>query len=141
MPDLDQSNDFFLKHIDLVQSIVARMASNSFLIRGWSVTILSGIFALASKTDAHSLLPIAFVPLIAFWLLDGFYLSQERRFRKLYSAVLSKDTSIPSLSLDASSACGDRMMWPKALVSRTVATFHGVLTLSLVLVMIYFRHH
>jgi hypothetical protein len=141
MADADQSNDFFVKHIDLIQSIVARMSTNSFLVRGWSVTILSGIFALASKNDAHALLPIAFVPLLAFWLLDGFYLSQERRFRQLYAAVLANDNRVSSLSLDASLVCEDRLMWPKALFSRTIATLHGVLAVSLLLVMIYFRNH
>lgn len=33
-----------LKHIDIVQSTITRMAQNSFSIKGWTITILVGLF-------------------------------------------------------------------------------------------------
>lgn len=33
-----------LKHIDIVQSTITRMAQNSFAIKGWTITILVGLF-------------------------------------------------------------------------------------------------
>jgi hypothetical protein len=38
-----------LKHLEFVQVAVSRMAGNSFLLRGWSVTLAAGLFALAAK--------------------------------------------------------------------------------------------
>jgi len=29
------------KHLELIQGVITRMAGNSFLIRGWSVTLVS----------------------------------------------------------------------------------------------------
>ena len=37
------------KYMDLVQGVINRMASNSFALKGWAVTLVAGIFALASK--------------------------------------------------------------------------------------------
>jgi len=32
------------KHLELIQAVITRMAGNSFLIRGWSVTLVSALF-------------------------------------------------------------------------------------------------
>ena len=37
------------KHLEFIQSVIARMNSNSFLIKGWSITLVSALFALAAK--------------------------------------------------------------------------------------------
>lgn len=38
-----------IKHLELIQVIITRMAGNSFMLKGWAVTLVSGIFVLASK--------------------------------------------------------------------------------------------
>ena len=43
-----------LKHLEMIQGIINRMASNSFALKGWSVTLVAGIFALSSK-DANEI--------------------------------------------------------------------------------------
>ena len=37
------------KHVELVQSVIDQMAGNSFLLKGWSVTPVAGLFALAAS--------------------------------------------------------------------------------------------
>ena len=37
-------NEIKSKHIDLAQSIITRMAQNSFVIKGWMITIVVGLF-------------------------------------------------------------------------------------------------
>ncbi len=37
------------KHLELVQGVVNRMASNLFMLKGWAVTLVAGIFDLAGK--------------------------------------------------------------------------------------------
>ena len=37
------------KHLELVQGVINRMAGNSFMLKGWAVTLVAGIFALAGK--------------------------------------------------------------------------------------------
>jgi hypothetical protein len=46
-----------LKHLELVQGVINRMAGNSFILKGWSVTLTSALFALAAK-DANPFLSI-----------------------------------------------------------------------------------
>lgn len=38
-----------LKHLEMIQAVINRMANNSFMLKGWTVTLVAGIFALASK--------------------------------------------------------------------------------------------
>ncbi len=84
------------KHLDYIQSNIARMNNCSFQMKGWSVAILSALLAIfassfetigeARKGNTLFLL-IGFVPLIVFWFLDSYYLQQERKFRGVYNDV------------------------------------------------------
>ena len=50
-----------VEHLELIQKVINRMANNSFLLEGWAVTLVAGIFALSSKDgvlDIRYLLPI-----------------------------------------------------------------------------------
>ncbi len=75
------------KYMDLVQGVINRMASNSFALKGWAVTLVAGIFALASKDADKCYFIIAYIPIIVFWGLDTYYLWQERLYRALYNKV------------------------------------------------------
>ncbi|EHO80773.1 hypothetical protein [Fusobacterium ulcerans] len=63
------------------------MANNSFLLKGWAVTLEAGIFALAAKDTNKLYFLIAYIPIIIFWGLDAYYLLQERLYRSLYEKV------------------------------------------------------
>lgn len=77
-------------HLNMIQGIINRMASNSFALKGWAVTLVAGIFALSSKDADKTYFLIAYVPIIIFWILDSYYLWQERLFRDLYNDVSKK---------------------------------------------------
>lgn len=78
------------KHMDYVQAIITRLANNSFLMKGWALTLSSALLGFAIAQDNPFLSLAALVPLLAFWLLDAYYLRQERAFRKMYSDVAGK---------------------------------------------------
>ena len=61
-----------IKHLEFIQSTITRMNQNSFWIKGWMITIVSALLA---------------VPTFIFWLLDAYYLQQERKFRGVYNDV------------------------------------------------------
>ena len=90
------------KHIDLVQSIITRMAQNSFVIKGWMITIVVGLFLFLQKDNLQNNFLIYLFPIIGFWLLDSYYLWQERLYRKLYGSVISnlKESSDLKLSVE-----------------------------------------
>ena len=76
-----------MKYLEMIQSIISRMASNSFSLKGWAITIVSGIFALSSKDADKFYSIVAYIPIIGFWGLDAYYLLQERLYRALYDKV------------------------------------------------------
>jgi hypothetical protein len=76
-----------LKHLEIVQQAITRMAGNSFFLKGWSVTLLSALLAIAVKDSLYLMIWIAFVPVSMFWILDGYFLRQERLYRKLWDHV------------------------------------------------------
>lgn len=97
--ELQMSTEEKLKHLDFVQAVITRMAQNSFMYKGWAVTILAGGIAV-SKDMTGQLFILALVPaLCAFWLLDSLYLRQERLFRHLYSNVVQDN--VPTFSMNA----------------------------------------
>jgi hypothetical protein len=90
------------KHIDLVQAIITRMAQNSFVIKGWMITIVVGLFLFLQNDNLQNNFLIYLFPIIGFWLLDSYYLWQERLYRKLYGSVISnlKESSDLKLSVE-----------------------------------------
>lgn len=126
-----------IKHLEMIQTIINRLASNSFFIKGWSVTIVSALFALAAKESNSQFVFISYIAVFMFWILDGYYLSQERRFRKLYDHVrenleMDSDYSMDTKKLDND----DYIMWSTSLLSKTFIIFHGILFLIVCFVML-----
>lgn len=84
-------NDNKLKHLEFIQNTITRMASNSFMLKGWCITIVSALIALSIKESDYRLYLAAFIPTIIFWILDSYYLWLEKVFRNLYKDVSKKE--------------------------------------------------
>ena len=80
-------NDSTIKHLELVQAVIARMADNSFKIKSWAVALVSAVLVVAERVAGWQYLFVALVPALVFWGLDAFYLRQEKLFRTLYDAI------------------------------------------------------
>lgn len=83
----NSSPDEKIKHLEFIQTIIARQAANSFLLKGWSITLVAGLFALAAKDANPRFVWLALLPTMGFGWLDAYYLHQERRFRLLFDWV------------------------------------------------------
>lgn len=78
------------KEIDLIQSCINRMAQNSFIVRGWAITLITFALALISKSvDLKLLCGILLVVAVCFWYLDAFFLKMERLYRWKYEWVIA----------------------------------------------------
>ncbi len=75
------------EHLKMIADIITRMASNSFQLKSWTVSLISAILIFADFKNQICFIWIAYIPIIVFWLLDAFYLQLERKYRKLYSLV------------------------------------------------------
>jgi len=76
-----------LKHLEFIQAAISRMAQNSFLFKGWAITVAAGLSAFGAANTKHALLTIALISTLLFWGLDGYYLWLERCFIRLYEKV------------------------------------------------------
>lgn len=110
------------KHLELIQTVISRMTGNSFLIRGWSVTLVSALFALAAKDANGAFAVISYFPCVLFWCLDAYYLSQERKFRSLYNSVRMATSTDFSMSTELTATTRDS--WASAFFSTTILFFH-----------------
>ena len=73
-----------IRHLEMIQEVISRMANNSFALKGWTVTLAAGIFALSGDAIGTNFW-FLFLPIIIFLGLDTFYLSKERSYRSLLS--------------------------------------------------------
>ena len=85
MLEKEQLEKFFIEEIKTIQDIIKRMALNSFMIKGWAITLV--VVTLLLKGNKYQIL-IAFIPLLVFWFLDAYFLWQERMYRELYKWVI-----------------------------------------------------
>ncbi len=132
--------DMKLKHLEFIQAVIGRMASNSFLLRGWSVTLAAALFALSAKDTNPKLLAIAYYPILIFWILDGYFLSQERLFRALYDKVRKLPESEIDFSMDTSEFYRGRSTWARSALSRTILIFYGTVLIVMLFVAHYLLH-
>lgn len=93
-----------IKNLEMIQAIITRMAQNSFMIKGWALTLVVAMFAFVPKT-AGLFVPIVIVPILLFALLDAYYLQLERRYRKLYDIVRNKEEERIDFELKITKEC------------------------------------
>jgi len=91
-----------IAHLGFVQTIISRMATNSFLLKGWSVTLVAAIFALSSKDSDKRYVIIAYLPIIVFWIYDAFFFQKEKLYRKLYKKISVGEVNSDEFTLDLS---------------------------------------
>lgn len=114
------------KHLEFIQTSINRMSGNLFLLKGWSVTLVAALFALAAKDTNKAYILIAYFPLLIFWILDGYFLSHERRFRALYEHVRALKEEDIDFSMDTGAFRADpRMTWLSAMGSRTLVIYYA----------------
>lgn len=120
-----------LKHLEMIQAIVSRMASNSFALKGWAVTLVAGIFALASKDTDKVYFLVAYIPIIIFWGLDAYYLLQERLFIALYNKVrnLSDEEIDFNMNTSPSEFHSEKNSYLWCLISKSIMWFYLPLAL------------
>jgi len=126
-----------LKHLEFIENVITRMNTNSFVIKGWLITLISVLFVLATKDTSKSYVLITYVPLPMFWILDGFFLSKERQYCTLYKEVTTLDVKNIDFDMTTKKFNTGRNTWLASIFSPTLAIFYGILfILTLVVIFI-----
>ncbi len=121
------------KHLEMIQAVITRMAGNLFFLRGWTITLITGLFALSATQGANQdYILLAYFPLFIFWVLDGYFLSQERRFRNLYDDVRKIDEKDIDFSMDTHKYNSTpRNTWLGSIASSTLLWFYLTLVVAM----------
>lgn len=114
-----------IAHLGFIQGVINRMGANSFLLKGWSITLVAAIFALSAKDADQKFILLAYFPVVVFWMLDAFFLHQEKLFRKLYEEVAAGHVSSDQFTLDTSIVVQSVPSAVRIFFSKTLFPFHG----------------
>lgn len=127
-----------IKHLEMIESIIERMAKNSFQLKAWAMTLVTVVGALGAKEADKRFMLLAFIPIIGFWVLDAFYVQQERRYKALYRCVCEKkeeeiDFNLNTRNITFTSDEAKRICFFDCMKSTSVILFYLVLTVTLIL--------
>jgi len=95
--DEEPLREYLFKETEITQDIISRMANNSFLIKGWSVTLV--VASLLFKGVSYHRF-VAFIPLFIFWLYDAYFLRLEKLYRKSYDWLVNNRLNNNQFLLD-----------------------------------------
>ena len=85
--------DHIIKHLEMIQGVINRLADNSFTIKKWSIALVTVTLLFAARFSECCDFPLWLLafPVMGFWILDAYFLSRERTFRRLYNEVRVRD--------------------------------------------------
>ena len=119
-----------IKHLELIQKTVERLAANAFTIKGICVPLVSAVVG-AAATHEPKLFWLGLFAVAVCWALDSYYLSLERQFRSLYEKV-RKMPGETDFSMRVDGASVGALMESAARLA--TAGLYGPLTVALVAV-------
>ncbi len=111
------------KHLEFIQATVSRMGSNSFLLKGWAVTVVAALLVLAGKDGNPRFVVIALLPVPLFAGLDAYYLGIERQYRALFRKAAG-GTRMSPFDMDASGESVDGLEQHGPVLSKTIWVFY-----------------
>lgn len=117
--------EYKVRYLEMIQAVITRMASNSFLLKGWTVTLIVGILAFANLKQMEAIfIIVALIPAVVFWVLDGFFLYQEKLYRKLYEYATNLELENIDFSLNAYRFKDDISSFFRVIFSKTLLLFY-----------------
>lgn len=129
---MSQLDEYRVKHLEFIQGVVNRLSTNSFLLKGWTVLIVAALLSFSISENSRFLAAFSILPLAVFWGLDGYFLWEERKYRRHYDRVRKGLETPVDFSMDVSDLIVETGGWWKAVWSRTLLAFHGTVLLSII---------
>jgi hypothetical protein len=133
------------KEIDLIQVVINRMASNSFMLKGWLISLIAVVLALSK--DSLFICNLIFVcsilcfPILIFWYLDAFFLHREKCYRALYEWVIKNRMSSNEniYSLDYRPFQKQVKSQFRIMFSQTIFPFYGLSLIILIIIILFLK--
>ncbi len=77
-------NESRIRYLEAIQRVIDRLSNTSFILKGWAVSLVAGLMALAASGTNQGYVLIAYIPIAVFWFLDAYFLMMERQYRDLF---------------------------------------------------------
>jgi len=124
------------KHLEFIQGAISRMAGNSFLLKAWTVTLILVLLTFFIENVNSDYVFVIYIPIIIFWILDGYFLYKERLFRSLYNHVRELDEKEIDFSMETKVFKTCKNSWLGSIFSTTLLIFYLTLV-GVILIIIY----
>ena len=127
-----------VKHLEMTQAVINRLGRNSFLLKSWSMTILVAAMVLIARENLQNqyFILALFLPIVGFWVLDGYFLWQERLFRQVYDEIREQTDTDFKMDLGKHKGKPKCSRW-SATFSQTLVLFY-LIEILFVLAIAYF---
>lgn len=117
--------DIALEHLKIILAAIDRLGRNSFRAKNWSLGLIVTaiiLIVIQGEHNAHLIL-LLILPVFGFWILDGYFLWQERLFRKVYDETrVQSDTDFKMNPLKHRGK--PKCSWVSAIFSVTLVIFY-----------------
>ena len=131
-----------IKHLEFIQNLITRMNTNSFQIKGLFVSNISILLALYISKKNIGFISISIFPLILFWFLDTYYLTQERRLRELYNQLIKGNKAeLKPFEIRLDLFKKGRFSFWSVLFSKTVWTLYFPTLLIMLIIYFYSKNN
>ena len=87
---LSESSPSVQAHLQIMQGVINRMATNSASCKAWCITLVSAILVIVADKGKPNYAYIGLLPTVLFLALDAYYLALERAFRASYNDFVKK---------------------------------------------------
>ncbi len=135
-PVLSEESASVQSHLQIMQGVIQRMASNSTSCKAWCITIVSAILVLIADKNKPELAWLALLPSLLFLALDAYYLALEKAFRASYNSFIknlhSNQLSPEDLFSVVPKGNMSKHQW-ESIKSFSVWGFYGALVLLVIL--------
>jgi len=127
-----------VRHLEIIQGVINRLGYDSFLIKGWSMTILAAGIIFVARSDIKSIYILwsFIIPIVGFWFLDGNFLRNERLFRKVYDEIRQQEST--DFNMDHMKHKNEpKCSLMDSILSDTLIKFYGIEILFVVAVFLF----
>ena len=127
--------EYLFKEVEIVQDIITRMGTNSFLVKGWAITLVVASLLITGFSYHHF---VAFLPWLIFWAYDAYFLRMEKLYRKLNDWLVNNRSKSEEFLLDMNKSSLENRFGKETpclqqvMFSKTLIVFYGVLLVMVV---------
>lgn len=128
-------NESRIRYLEALQRVIDRLSNTSFILKGWAVSLVAGLMALASSGTNQRYILIIYIPIAVFWFLDAYFLMMERQYHDLFNKNTDLSLKLECFSIKRQK--GDIDLYAHAFFSITMLLTYIPLIAATVIIMFF----